>query len=93
MSRVATSTRQTGGFSIEVSPDLDGTGQTDIETAVPFFNHMMTALGKHFLIDLTVRARGGHGHRCTSYRGGHRTVFGQALWQALGDKRGIRGFR
>ena len=55
MARTATITRATSESNIELSLDLDGTGATDIDTSVPFFNHMMTALGKHSLIDLLVR--------------------------------------
>ena len=58
MARTATITRQTSESTIELSLDLDGTGKTDIQTSVPFYNHMMTALGKHSLIDLTIRATG-----------------------------------
>ena len=54
MARTATITRTTSESSIELSLNLDGTGKTDIETTVPFYNHMLTALGKHSLIDLTV---------------------------------------
>ena len=45
MARTATITRQTSESTIELSLDLDGTGKTDIQTSVPFYNHMMTALG------------------------------------------------
>ncbi|MEE1296129.1 MAG: imidazoleglycerol-phosphate dehydratase HisB [Bifidobacterium sp.] len=92
MARTATIRRETSESCVELSLDLDGTGQTDIETTVPFFNHMMTALGKHSLIDLRIRA-----HRDTDLDAHHTVedtaiVFGEALKQALGDKRGIRRF-
>ncbi len=92
MARTATITRQTSESTIELSLDLDGTGKTDIQTSVPFYNHMMTALGKHSLIDLTIRATGD-----TDIDAHHTVedtviVFGEALKQALGDKRGIRRF-
>ena len=66
--------------------------QTDIDTSVPFYNHMMTALGKHSLIDLTI-----HAHGDTDIDVHHTVedtaiVFGEALKQALGDKKGIRRF-
>jgi imidazoleglycerol-phosphate dehydratase len=75
-----------------VELDLDGTGRTDIATTVPFYDHMLTALGKHSLIDLTVRATG------DTHIDVHHTVedvaisIGEALRQALGDKAGISRF-
>ena len=75
-----------------VELDLDGTGRTDISTTVPFYDHMLTALGKHSLIDLTVRATG------DTHIDAHHTVedvaitIGEALREALGDKRGISRF-
>ena len=92
MARTASITRTTSESSIELSLNLDGTGMTDIDTSVPFFNHMMTALGKHSLIDLTI-----HAHGDTDIDVHHTVedtaiVFGEALRQALGDKRGIRRF-
>ena len=92
MARTATITRKTSESSIELTLNLDGTGKTDIDTTVPFYNHMLNALGKHSLIDLTV-----HAHGDTDIDAHHTVedtaiVFGEALRQALGDKRGIRRF-
>lgn len=87
--RVARVHRETSESSVDLFLDLGGTGTNDIETSVPFFDHMLTALSKHSLIDLTVRASG------DTHVDVHHTVediaivFGQALRQALGDKRGI----
>lgn len=92
MARTATITRQTSESSIELSLNLDGTGKTDIDTSVPFFNHMMTALGKHSLIDLTIRATGDTDIDAHHTVEDTAIVFGEALKQALGDKRGIRRF-
>lgn len=92
MSRTARIERTTSESSVAVEINLDGTGTTDIETTVPFYNHMLTALGKHSLIDLSVRASGDTDIDV------HHTVedtaicFGQALRLALGDKRGIKRF-
>ncbi|WP_128773903.1 imidazoleglycerol-phosphate dehydratase HisB [Actinomyces oricola] len=92
MSRTARIERTTSESSVVVEINLDGTGTTDIETTVPFYNHMLTALGKHSLIDLSVRASGDTDIDV------HHTVedtaicFGQALRLALGDKRGIKRF-
>ena len=92
MARTATVSRKTGETDIRISVDLDGTGKTDIETGVGFFDHMLTALGRHSLIDLTVRCDG------DTWVDDHHTVedvgiaLGDALREALGDKRGIRRF-
>jgi len=90
--RTARVERTTSESSVVVELDLDGTGRTDISTTVPFYDHMLTALGKHSLIDLTVQATG------DIHIDVHHTVedvaitLGQALRQALGDKRGITRF-
>ena len=87
--RVAKLTRKTSESSIELELNLDGSGHSTIDTGVPFFDHMLTALSKHSLIDLTVKAVGDveidihHTVEDTAI------VFGQALKQALGDKSGI----
>ena len=91
MSRTARIERTTSESSVVVEIDLDGTGTTDINTSVPFYDHI-TALGKHSLIDLTVRAQGDTDIDV------HHTVedtaicIGEALRAALGDKRGIVRF-
>src|SRR5690606_12528373 len=90
--RTARLERTTSESSVVVELDLDGTGRTDISTTVPFYDHMLTALGKHSLIDLTVRATG------DTHMDAHHTVedvaitLGEALRVALGDKRGISRF-
>lgn len=92
MSRRARVERKTRESDIAVEIDLDGSGQTDISTGVPFFDHMLTALGSHASFDLTVHAKGD-----TEIEGHHTVedtaiVLGTALGQALGDKKGIRRF-
>lgn len=90
--RTAVVDRSTSESTIHVEINLDGTGKTDIATGVPFYDHMLTALGKHSLIDLTIRAEG------DIWVDVHHTVedtaicLGQALKEALGDKAGIRRF-
>lgn len=90
--RIGRVERTTSESSVLVELDLDGTGRTDIATTVPFYDHMLTALGKHSLIDLTVRATG------DTHIDVHHTVedvaiaLGEALRQALGDKSGISRF-
>ena len=92
MSRTARIERVTSESSVVVELDLDGTGATDVDTTVPFYDHMLTALGRHSLIDLRVRATGDTDIDV------HHTVedtaicIGEALRVALGDKRGIRRF-
>ena len=92
MSRTGRIERETSESRVLVELDLDGSGVTDIDTGVPFYDHMLTALGKHSLIDLTVRATG------DTHIDAHHTVedtaivLGQALREALGDKAGIRRF-
>src|SRR4029453_15566808 len=81
--------RETSESSIDLSLDLDGSGVSDIETSVPFYDHLLTAFAKHSLTDLTVRARGDieiDVHHTVEDVG---IVLGQAIRQALGDKRGI----
>jgi imidazoleglycerol-phosphate dehydratase len=84
--------RQTSESSIDLSLNLNGTGQADIDTSVPFFDHLLTAFSKHSLIDLTVRAHGDTQidvHHTVEDTG---IVLGKALAQALGDKAGITRF-
>lgn len=90
--RIARVERTTKESSIVVELNLDGTGIVDVSTGIPFFDHMLTALGTHASFDLSVQAKGDieieahHTVEDTSI------VLGQALGQALGDKRGIRRF-
>ncbi len=90
--RSATITRKTAETDISVQIDLDGTGAYDNRTGVGFFDHMLDQLARHSLIDMTIRATG------DLHIDDHHTVedvgiaLGQALAQALGDKRGIRRY-
>lgn len=92
MSRTAQVERATGESKVSVELDLDGAGVADVETGVPFYDHMLASLSRHSLIDLTVRSEG------DTHVDAHHTVedvaivLGQALRQALGDKVGIRRF-
>ena len=87
--RKATIKRDTKETKISLSLDLDGTGEGTIDTGIGFFNHMLELLKKHTLIDLTVKADGDLDvdyHHTVEDVG---LVFGQALNQALGDRKGI----
>ncbi len=90
--RSAKISRQTAETEISVEVNLDGTGQYDNQTGVGFFDHMLDQLARHSLIDMTIRAKGDY------HIDDHHTVedtgiaLGQALAQALGDKKGIRRY-
>lgn len=90
--RVAHIERTTKETDIAVDLNVDGTGATDIETGVPFLDHMLDAFGRHGLFNLTVRATGDievDAHHTVEDCG---IVLGQAVAQAMGDKRGINRF-
>jgi imidazoleglycerol-phosphate dehydratase len=84
--------RTTGESRVLVELDLDGTGLTSIATGVGFYDHMLDALGRHALLDLTVQAQGDLDVDAHHTVEDVAIVLGQALRQALGDKRGIRRF-
>ena len=84
--------RITKESSVLVELDLDGTGRTEISTGVPFYDHMLTALGKHGALDLVVRATGDIDVDVHHTVEDVSIVLGQALRAALGDKSGIRRF-
>lgn len=90
--RTAVRERATSESSVRVALNLDGTGQSTISTGVGFFDHMLTALSKHSLIDLDVTTTGDlhiDGHHSIEDTA---IVIGQAFAEALGDKAGIRRF-
>lgn len=92
MTRKARVERKTRESDIVVEIDLDGTGQVSVDTGVPFFDHMLTALGSHASFDLTVTARGDVDIEAHHTVEDTAIVLGTALGQALGDKKGIRRF-
>jgi imidazoleglycerol-phosphate dehydratase len=84
--------RTTKESTIVVELDLDGTGNVHVETGIPFYDHMLTALGSHASFDLAVRAEGDVEIEAHHTIEDTAIVLGQALGQALGDKKGIRRF-
>lgn len=90
--RRASITRKTKETDIAISVDLDGTGESNIDTGVPFFDHMLDAFSRHSLIDMDVKVKGDvevDAHHSVEDTG---IVLGRAIEQALGDKRGITRF-
>lgn len=90
--RTASVSRKTSESQVDLKINLDGTGVAEINTTVPFFDHMLTALAKHALIDLRVSASGDTDidiHHTVEDTG---IALGTALLEALGDKSGISRF-
>ncbi len=92
MARTASLQRETSESRVSLTLDLDGTGDNSISTTVPFFDHMLTALSKHSLIDLTVDSSGDTDIDVHHTVEDTAIVLGQALADALGDKKGISRF-
>ena len=92
MSRKGMVQRKTGETDITVEIELDGSGKSDINTGIGFFDHMLSAFARHGLFDLTVKCDG------DTYVDGHHSVedtgivLGQAIAQALSEKKGIKRY-
>jgi imidazoleglycerol-phosphate dehydratase len=92
MARIAEVTRTTKETDLRVRVDLDGRGEARVQTGIGFFDHMLEAMARHGLLDLTVEARGDlhvDGHHTVEDTG---IVLGQAIAKALGDRAGIRRY-
>ena len=89
MTRIAKVSRKTSESAVELELNLDGSGVSEIETTVPFFNHLLTAFSKHSLIDLKVNAKGDTDIDIHHTVEDVAIVLGQTLKEALGDKAGI----
>ncbi|MDR8017962.1 imidazoleglycerol-phosphate dehydratase HisB [Nesterenkonia aerolata] len=90
--RIARMERVTSESSVAVRMDLDGSGRSEISTTVPFYDHMLTALSKHSLIDLQVEATGDTDIDVHHTVEDTAIVIGEVLRTALGNKAGIRRF-
>ncbi|HZU72281.1 MAG TPA: imidazoleglycerol-phosphate dehydratase HisB [Acidimicrobiales bacterium] len=91
-SRVARRSRATKETTIEVAVTIDGSGLTEVSTGLPFFDHMLSQLGRHGGLDLTIKAVGDlevDAHHTVEDVG---IVLGEALAEALGAKEGVRRF-
>ena len=92
MARVAEVSRTTKETDLHVRVNLDGSGEARVKTGIGFFDHMLEALARHALLDLSIEARGDlhvDGHHTVEDTG---IVLGQALARALGDRAGIRRY-
>lgn len=89
MERTASVKRTTKETDIEIILNLDGTGKTDVQTGIGFFDHMLDGFARHGLFDLTVRAKGDLEVDCHHTVEDTGIVLGTAIIQALGDKAGI----
>lgn len=92
MTRTGEAKRKTSETEVRVRVSLDGSGRAQVETGIGFFDHMLEALARHALYDLDVRAAGDlrvDAHHTVEDVG---IVLGQALSQALGERRGIRRY-
>ncbi len=92
MGRQASVNRDTNETRIQVGIDLDGSGKSDLDTGVPFLEHMLDQVARHGMVDITIKAEG------DTHIDDHHTVedigisLGQAFARALGDKKGIRRY-
>lgn len=92
MARTAKIERKTKETSISVEINLDGSGQGEISTGVPFFDHMLDQIKKHSFIDLSIKTIGDHeidDHHAVEDTG---IVLGQAIKEALGERKGIKRY-
>ncbi len=92
MDRTVSCNRKTKETDITLTLNIDGTGKTDIDTGIGFFNHMLDGFARHGLFDLTVKVKGDLEVDCHHTVEDTGIVLGQAIREALGDKAGIRRF-
>ena len=90
--RMATVSRKTGETDIQITLNLDGTGKAEVHTGIGFFDHMLNSFARHGLFDLTVSVKGDlevDSHHTIEDTG---IVLGQAIREAVGEKKGIKRF-
>ena len=92
MTREATVERNTKETKIAIKLNLDGTGKTDIDTGIGFFDHMLNNFARHGLFDLTVKAKGDLYVDCHHLVEDTGIVLGQAIKEAVGDKKSIKRY-
>lgn len=92
MGRTAKVTRKTNETDIEMELNLDGTGEATVDTGIGFFDHMLISFAKHGLFDLKVKVKGDLYVDCHHTVEDTGIVLGQAIKEALGDKRSIRRY-
>lgn len=92
MSRIAKISRKTAETQIEIELNLDGSGKSSVDTGIGFFDHMLISFAKHGLFDLNVKVNGDLHVDCHHTIEDTGIVLGQAIKQALGDKKSIKRF-
>lgn len=92
MERKSTIIRETGETKIELTLNLDGSGKADIDTGIGFFDHMLNNFARHGLFDLTVKAKGDLYVDCHHLIEDVGIVLGQAIKEAVGDKKSIKRY-
>ncbi|MFA9565992.1 MAG: imidazoleglycerol-phosphate dehydratase HisB [Acidimicrobiales bacterium] len=92
MTRAASKSRTTGETRIEINLDVDGVGDTDARTGLPFFDHMLDQLGRHGGFNLSVQASGDLAVDAHHTVEDTAILLGECLREALGDKKGVRRF-
>lgn len=92
MQRTAQVSRKTGETDINVSINLDGKGKADVNTGIGFFDHMLNSFARHGLFDLKINVKGDLDVDCHHTIEDTGIVLGQAIKEALGDKKGIKRF-
>lgn len=92
MNRTATILRKTSETDIALTIDIDGSGQSDIQTGIGFFDHMLRSFAKHGFFDLSVQVKGDLEVDCHHTIEDIGIVLGEAIKKAIGDKKGIRRY-
>ena len=92
MNRTATILRKTSETDIALTINIDGSGQSDIQTGIGFFDHMLRSFAKHGFFDLSVQVKGDLEVDCHHTIEDTGIVLGEAIKKAIGDKKGIRRY-